>query len=297
MKFSVQHITRYTYAKPVWESFNDAHLCPVSDDLQHCESFELKIAPDNPSVLRRLDFYTNQVHHFEVLKPHDSLQVEACSVVQTSSDTRDFSVSCPVARLSGLDRDERYYDFLAGSQRVALSPMLEHEAKEIVAGLTDVRLQVEAIMAFIFNNFLYAPGSTHVESNVMHVFEQKRGVCQDFAHVMIALCRSVGIPTRYISGYFYVEKSVLGSASDNSASHAWVECFLPGIGWAGYDPTHNRRVDATYIKVAIGRDYVDVRPLAGTFRGGSVAEMEVAVRVERSSGANIELSCPASCPP
>lgn len=280
MKFSVQHITRYTYAKPVWESFNDAHLCPVSDDLQQCESFELRISPQNPSILRRLDFYTNQVHHFEVMEPHDFLEVAAFSVVETSADTRDFSVRSARARLAGLDRNERYYDFLAGSTRVLLCPMFEHEAKEIIAGLEDVRLQVEAIMASIFNNFRYAPGSTHVESNVMHVFEQKSGVCQDFAHVMIALCRAVRIPTRYVSGYFYVEKTVSGSASDNSASHAWVECFLPGIGWVGYDPTHNRRVNATYIKVAIGRDYVDVRPLAGTFRGGAVAEMEVSVKVE-----------------
>ncbi|WPJ94338.1 transglutaminase family protein [Coraliomargarita algicola] len=281
MKFSVQHITRYTYAKPVWDSFNDAHLCPVSDDLQHCESFELKIAPNRPSVMRRLDFYTNQVHHFEVMEPHDYLEVQARSVVVTSSDTRDFTVTSEVSRLFGLDRNERYYDFLAGSQRVFLCPMFEHEAKEIVTGLPDVRLQVEAIMSYIFSHFSYAPGSTSVESNVMQVFEHKRGVCQDFAHVMIALCRSIGIPARYVSGYFYVEKSESGSASDNSASHAWVECFLPGIGWAGYDPTHDRRVDATYIKVAIGRDYVDVRPLAGTFRGGAVAEMEVAVQVER----------------
>lgn len=249
--------------------------------MQHCESFELRITPQNPSVLRLLDFYTNQVHHFEVMEKHSALQVEARSVVRTSADTRDFSVSCPVARLAGLNRNERYYDFLSSSQRAALSPMIEHEAKEIVEGLNDVRVQVETTMAFVFNNFRYAPGSTNVESNVMQVFAHKSGVCQDFAHVMIALCRSIAIPTRYVSGYFYVEKAVSGSASDNSASHAWVECFLPGIGWAGYDPTHNRRVDPTYVKVAIGRDYVDVRPLAGTFRGGADATMEVSVQVTR----------------
>jgi transglutaminase-like putative cysteine protease len=279
MKISVQHITRYTYAKPVWDSFNDAHLCPVSDDLQRCEAFELKITPAHPVVLRRLDFYTNQVHHFEVVEPHNLLEVEACSVVETFEDSRDFSVACPLASLKGLNHDERYYDFLAGSQRVPLCPMFEHEAKEIVAGLEDVKVRVEAIMAYIFNNFRYAPGSTHVESNVMHVFEHKRGVCQDFAHVMIALCRSIGIPVRYVSGYFYVERPMSGVANDNSASHAWVECHLPGIGWVAYDPTHNRRVNPSYIKVATGRDYVDVRPLAGAFRGGSVAEMEVKVRV------------------
>lgn len=281
MKFSVQHSTRYSYSSPVWDSFNDAHLCPVSDDFQSCQSFELTVTPKITSVLRRLDFYTNQVHHFEVMEPHESLEVLAQSVVETFSDVRDFSVSASFESLHGLDRDERYYDFLSASSRVSLTPMIEHEAKEIVVARSDVQAEVESVMAFIFNDFEYAPGTTEVESTVTEVFAQKRGVCQDFAHLMIALCRVVGIPARYVSGYFYIENAVSGSAADNTASHAWVECFLPGIGWVGYDPTHNRRVDDTYIKVAIGRDYADVRPLAGTFRGESQADMEVSVRVER----------------
>ena len=281
MKFSVRHTTRYTYSTPVWESFNDAHLCPVSDDFQRCESFGLEVTPESPSVLRRLDFYINQVHHFEVVEPHDSLEVVADSVVETFADMRDFSVPCPSSLLHGLDRDERYYDYLASSPRISLVPMIEHEAKDLIDRSCDLQRQVEQVMAFIFGNFQYAPGSTHVESDVAHVFEQKRGVCQDFAHMMIALCRVIGIPARYVSGYFFVEKAVIGGVDDNTASHAWLECFLPGIGWVGYDPTHNRRVDETYIKVAIGRDYVDVRPLAGTFRGAAVADMEVSVKVAR----------------
>jgi transglutaminase-like putative cysteine protease len=136
----------------------------------------------------------------------------------------------------------------------------------------------------VCEDFEYVPGSTQVGSPVSQVFEQRQGVCQDFAHLMIALCRVVGIPARYVSGYFYIARTVGGSADDNSVSHAWVECCLPGIGWVGYDPTHNRRVGTTYIKVAIGRDYADVRPLAGTFRGETVAQMEVSVRVERLDG-------------
>lgn len=281
MKFSVQHSTCYRYSSPVWDSFNDAHLCPVSDEFQFCESFHLEISPQSPSVFRRLDFYTNQVHHFEVMEPHESLEVVASSVVETFSDVRDFSVHSSFERLAGLGRDERYYDFLNASSRVALIPMIEHEAKEIVDASGDVQIEVEGVMAFIFNNFQYAPGATQVESTVAEVFSHKSGVCQDFAHLMIALCRVVGIPARYVSGYFYIQKAVFGSADDNTASHAWVECFLPGIGWVGYDPTHNRRVDASYIKVAMGRDYADVRPLAGTFRGDSQADMAVSVLVEQ----------------
>jgi transglutaminase-like putative cysteine protease len=281
MKFAIQHSTHYSYSSPVWESFNDAHLCPVSDNFQQCQSFDLKITPERTSLLRRLDFYTNQVHYFEVVERHESLNVVAQSVVETFADVRDCSRPPAFEALAGLDRDERYYDFLSSSARAQLSPLIEHESKELVDRSGDVCSQVERVMAFIFNQFEYSPGSTHVESDVAQVFRHRRGVCQDFAHIMIALCRSAGIPTRYVSGYFYVERMVSGSADDNTASHAWVECFLPGIGWVGYDPTHNRKVDASYIKVAIGRDYVDVRPLAGTYRGKAVADMHVSVKVER----------------
>jgi transglutaminase-like putative cysteine protease len=207
--------------------------------------------------------------------------VVARSVVETFSDGRDLQVACPFGALAGLDRDERYYDFLSASPRVGLNPLIVHEAKEIVDSIKDVQTAVERVMVFIFERCTYAPGSTQVDSTVSQVFEQRRGVCQDFAHLMIALCRASCIPTRYVSGYFHIERPVVGTADDGSASHAWVECFLPGIGWVGYDPTHNRRVDARYIKIAIGRDYADVRPLAGTFRGEAVAELEVVVQVER----------------
>lgn len=279
MKFSVLHSTCYRYTSPVWDSFNDAHLCPVSDDFQHCESFELRITPQSPSVLRRLDFYTNQVHYFEVTEAHESLLVEAHSVVETFEDTRDFSMSSSFGALSGLRRNECYYDFLAASPRVSLSTMIIHEARALVDTAGEVQTEVERITAFIHENFIYAPGSTQVESPLVEVLQQRRGVCQDFAHLMIAFCRVVGIPARYVSGYFYVATPVIGSVESNYASHAWVECYLPGIGWAGYDPTHNRRVSAYYIKVAAGRDYADVRPLAGTYRGQAVAAMDVWVRV------------------
>ncbi len=276
------HSTHYRYASPVSDSINDAHLCPVSDDFQQCVSFQLDFSPQTVNVMRQLDFYTNQVHHFEVMESHQLLEVVARSEVETFTDQRDFTVSCPPEMLVGLGRNDRYYDYLAGSQRVALSPMIQHEAKEIIAGISDVRQQVERVMGYIFEHFEYAPGTTHVESDVLHVFQIQRGVCQDFAHVMIGLCRSVGIPTRYVSGYFYVTPKSQ-STVDNTASHAWVECYLPNIGWVGYDPTHDRRTDASYIKVAMGRDYVDVRPLAGTYRGKSTVEMDVTVSVQQLS--------------
>lgn len=286
MKFSIRHTTTYHYSQPVWDSFNDAHLCPVTDDFQKCQSFDLEINPPSGSVLRRLDFYTNPVHHFEVMEPHTSLVVTAHSLVETFRDTRDHALPIPRASLSGLERDDRYYDFLSTSPRIALGPMWTREATEIVGSLDDVRQQVEAIMRFIYQEFSYVAGSTHVASKIEEVFPQRRGVCQDFAHIMIALCRAAKIPTRYVSGYFYVERPVTYTAKDSTVSHAWVECFLPGIGWVAYDPTHNRRADDSYVELARGRDYGDVRPLAGTYRGSAEVKMQVSVEVDRT-----EASC------
>lgn len=286
MKFAVQHTTRYEYESPVIDSFNDAHLCPVSDDFQKCDEFELVITPHVSAVLRRLDFYTNQVHHFEVMIPHSSLEVTAKSHVTTYVDQRDFLSPSNPGELPQLVLDERYYDFLHQSERVALTTPVLHEAAQLGIRGLDVQLQVERIMNFIYGNFEYSPGATQVETPVESILESRLGVCQDFAHVMIALCRASGIPARYVSGYFYVN-STTGSAEiqadDNTASHAWVECYLPGIGWVGYDPTHNRRVNTLYVKVAIGRDYADVRPLAGTYRGASIAKLYVHVYVREIS--------------
>lgn len=281
MKFEVRHTTKYTYDRPIRDSFNEVRLCPVSDSLQLCHRFELSIEPSSAKILRRLDFYTNQVHSFELVEAHDHLEVVSDSLVETFADARDFSVHADPGKLEGLKQDEWTYDFISDSNHVPLVPLVLHEAREIVTPIDDVQLAVEKILAFIDAEFVYTPGATLVETPMQEVFGHRKGVCQDFAHAMIALCRAVGIPARYVSGYFWVERPGNRSADDNRVSHAWVECFLPGIGWVGYDPTHNRRVNETYIKVAVGRDYSDVKPLSGTYRGQSKAVMDVAVDVQR----------------
>lgn len=281
MKFEVQHRTSYIYDSPVQDSFNEAYLCPVSDQFQLCHAFDLEISPSGASILRRLDFYTNQVYSFELVEPHDRLDVIARSTVETFADSRDFG-SCSDPRvLKDLLQDEWLYDFLHASERVPLGPMVIHEAKGLLPAIEDVQAAVARIMDFVYSEFTYDPGATVVETPMTDVFANRRGVCQDFAHVMIALCRAVGIPARYVSGYFWMEESRVGTVDDNTVSHAWVDCFLPGIGWAGYDPTHNRRTNDIYVKVAVGRDYSDVRPLSGAYRGNPRAEMDVNVSVKR----------------
>ena len=225
MNFNIQHRTSYTYSSPIRDSINEAWLCPVSDMLQLCHSFDLEIVPSGANVLRRLDFYTNQVHSFELVEPHDRLQVVSRSNVETFPDSRDFSVSTNPAALPNLPQNEWLYDFLHASKYVPIVPMIRHEARDIVTPIRDVQQAVEQIMTFVDAGFTYTPGATLVETPVIEVFEHRKGVCQDFAHAMTALCRAVGIPARYVSGYFWVEQKTNGAADDNTASHAWLNAF------------------------------------------------------------------------
>ena len=126
-------------------------------------------------------------------------------------------------------------------------------------------------MRFTHGYLKYESKSTHVHTHMRDVIKDRRGVCQDFAHFMIGLCRSVKIPARYVSGYLATEAA--------SATHAWVEVFIPGTGWRALDPTHNRQIDGTYVKIGHGRDYADVPPVSGNYRGTLERTMEVQVQI------------------
>lgn len=281
MKLALQHETRYEYDRPVFDSINEAYLCPSSNAFQICHQFDLDIFPGSASVLRRIDFYTNQVHHFEVLEAHDCLEVIARSEVETFADSRTLDTVPSFDQLKGLERDDQFYDFLSESARVQLVPMVVHEARELRKTASSVAQAIDAIMRFVHSGFRYVKGVTRVETDVSQVMTRREGVCQDFAHVMIALCRALGIPARYVSGYVYVDPPRATDVNDNTASHAWVDCYFPDLGWIGFDPTHNRRSDERYVRVAVGRDYTDVRPVSGTHRGQGRATLSVTVTVKR----------------
>ena len=145
------------------------------------------------------------------------------------------------------------------------------------SGIDDVWFAAQTIMRFIYDNFDYTPDATTVSTVMTEVLAHRRGVCQDFAHVMLGMCRSLKIPARYVSGYLYngPDGHLLGS----QASHAWCEVFLPGLGWRALDPTNNQFADERYVKVAVGRDYGDIVPVKGTYKGTRSKTMKVSVQV------------------
>jgi len=264
----------------VKDSFNEARLQPITDSLQMCRDFKFQLDPAS-SVRDYPDFYANCVHYFDVPEPHESLEVVAISEVQTLTESRG---PVPVADRTALESAavrEQHFDFLQSSEFVSLGADVWREAVDALPnGLSDVWSDTIAIGEHIHRNYKYTPLSTNVNTRAPEVIKKKQGVCQDFAHLMLGICRTHGIPARYVSGYFLNQHKLPGEIE---ASHAWLEVFIPDYGWKGYDPTHRRESDTRYVKLAVGRDYSDIRPVGGTFRGKGTRKMVVEVSVQRIS--------------
>lgn len=273
MRFSIVHRTEYQYATPVRESFNEVRLKPPSNEHQTVETFMLRILP--ACRLRHYeDFYKNVIHHFDIPELHSQVLIEATMTVSTRDNSLPLDATpAPLTRLPECGRTERCFDYLMPSRYVDLDPDTWRLAIDITSGQTDIWQASVAIMRHIHANFRYTPASTHVHTHMRDVIAQREGVCQDFAHVMLGLCRALKIPALYVSGYLATEAA--------SASHAWVEVFIPDVGWRGLDPTHNCSPDGNYVKIAVGRDYSDVAPVSGNYRGTLERKMTVSVQIQR----------------
>jgi transglutaminase-like putative cysteine protease len=270
MILEVQHETRLEYAEPVTEAVAEVRMEPASDADQSCRSFHLAVSSPC-TVSRYQDGFGNRVHHFNLLAPHKLVRVLAASVVETHPRPRDLAAShstYPLDEATPLD----CLDFLGfrGPVRptARLQPVLDALRPQNGSRLADLVLSVSQ---YIRGHFTYAPAVTQASSPIDDVLSQGKGVCQDFAHLMLGVLRSFGVPARYISGYIH-------RPNKESQSHAWCEAWLPDLGWLGVDPTNDCLVNDHFIKVAIGRDFTDVPPNKGVYRGPSGET--ICVRVE-----------------
>ena len=271
MKYDILHRTRYTYATPVRDSFNDVRLQPMPIPEQSVESYLLKVLPA-ARLTHFTDFYSNWVQHFEIVEPHSYLMIEAQSRVVTQPPAPlPAEKICSFEQMRETPKIANCFDYLQSSRFVELSPEVWKLALDAINGTEDAWLAVLAMMKFIHESLKYESNSTHVHTHMSEVLRDRRGVCQDFAHVLIGMCRALKIPARYISGYLATEAA--------SATHAWVEVYVPGHGWRGLDPTHNRQIGETYVKLGNGRDYADVPPICGNYRGTREHKMLVEVKI------------------
>lgn len=278
MKLHVVHRTVFRYAGAVTQNLNEVRLKPVSFGGQVCESFQLKTQPVS-SRSSYLDFYYNYVEFFEIPGPHSELIVEGSSITTTQQNTLSCDVeTSPMSELAATQQLDRCYDFIQPSTLVSLPPEVWRLALDATHGQTDIWQAALSAMRFIHANVKYEQNATNVHTPVLEVIKLKKGVCQDFAHLLLGMCRTLKIPARYVSGYLYNGNAdqLLGT----QASHAWCEVYLPQLGWQGLDPTNNQAVDARYVKIAVGRDYLDAAPIKGHFRGPPGCEMRVELEVK-----------------
>ena len=281
MHLSVLHRTRYLYRIPVSDSINEVRLRPATDDPKRLTSYILRVHPPR-RVQHFRDGNFNYVQWFEIPEPHPELMIEATSRIHTTTQYADGTPPLGITfnDIAGT-QDDMLRPFLSSSRYVTVDPALWRLAIDIRDERKDVFETASAIMTYINQNWTYQPNSTTASTHMDEVMRDRRGVCQDFAHVMLGLCRALGIPARYVSGYLY--NGPTGHMRGAQASHAWCEISLPDRGWFGLDPTNNTLTDERYIKIATGRDYDDAAPIRGSFSGapGATTALEVTVEVEK----------------
>ena len=291
MLLEIRHLTQYHYAAPVRESVMELWVQPQKGSRQRLISFELELDPA-AQTFSYADAYGNAVYHFDVPQPHDRLVIHAKAAVETQA---------PLALPAALDVgewDRLRSDFVQGDcfdflrphgYAVETAALRSFMSTHDLAALRrhDPLTAVRELSGRLYDALGYAPGVTGADSPIDHAIEAGSGVCQDFAHIMIAICRSWGVPARYVSGYLFTDRSV-GDRSDPGATHAWVEVFLPSLRWVGFDPTNNVLAGERHVIVAAGRDYSDVPPSRGVYKGEADSELTVAVSVRQAWAAAVE---------
>jgi transglutaminase-like putative cysteine protease len=293
MRVTVGHTTRLDYDGEVVEGVMEARLGPFSDDHQRWGDFELSTDPPTPAW-RFSDAFGNETHLVTLARPHRSVHLATVGEVETLMAD---PFALPAFRPRALTPGEQA-DYLSPSARVPLLPELQALADPHRPAEPDRAFDaVHALMGLVYSSFTYQKDVTTVRTTVPDVLADLRGVCQDFAHVLIGLCRSIEIPARYVSGYIVSiaasqsQSQTSGSQSQSQtgdsipmrgarASHAWIEAYTPTHGWRGFDPTNNLVASEHHVKMAIGRDYDDVPPTRGTFRGDATEHLTVDVTSE-----------------
>ncbi|HET6387117.1 MAG TPA: transglutaminase family protein [Armatimonadota bacterium] len=337
MKFQILHVTRYVYPSPVRASYNEVRIMPATDDRQICHSFELATTP--AAKVLSYESVNGRVHHFDVRAAHTELKVEGLSQVITQPGTAEWlaRARAPLTFYQDPTVQQRYAEYLQPTPQVPLRSEVDDFAATArqrlsnddgapAGGAGPWERDVAPAGAFLLaltrtlqSELSYTRGATTVDTSLEQVLEHRSGVCQDFAHVMLAACRRQQIPARYVSGYLFTGDTEAIRASDETISpsasasfaaspavtdeeapreslggwsggpangdamHAWVECLLPCGQWQGFDPTNGVVVDESYVKAQAGLDYGEVSPFKGVYDGPLDHWLEVSVRVTRQS--------------
>lgn len=282
MFYSIRHVTRFRYSAPVHESVMELRMQPRSEGPQALRSFQIVTHP-RTQLYAYTDYLGNAVYHFNVLRAHEELRLEMQAVVEITPRPAAPAAADPLEwqRYNALNLTDEQFDLIEPSRFARSSPALLDfiAAHDLARPEGDPLTALRHLNRVVHGAFDYEVGVTQVHSPIEHALAEKRGVCQDFAHIMIAVARGWGIPTRYVSGYLHHRRKG-EDRSGEDATHAWVEAYLPSLGWIGFDPTNDIEAGERHIRVAVGRDYADVPPTRGTYKGDAESELAIAVAVE-----------------
>jgi transglutaminase-like putative cysteine protease len=279
MQLTVCHVTGFTYEGLVTGSYNEARMSPTASPGQLLLSHRLDVSP-TPYLFRYRDYWGSQVTAFEVHEPHPELTVESVSSVQ---------VNRHAPRPAGMSWDEvlrpsvqdQLCEYLEVAPRVQPTEELAAEVAELRARTSGPTELAREVCGMVHDEMAYVVASTQVSSTAADAWQERKGVCQDMAHVCIGALRSVGVPVRYVSGYLHPAKEPVVDETVTGESHAWVEWW--DGSWVGFDPTNAQTPDDRYVVVGAGRDYADVAPLSGIFSGGATSSMFVEVSLTRTA--------------
>src|SRR3984893_13191185 len=272
----VVHSTGYAYESPVTASFNEARLTPRSDNRQNVILSRVETVPATRSY-RYHDYRGTWATAFDLHAPHTELEVTASSVVETDKPEP------PIEKVTWDElRSEavldKFDEVLSPTHYTPRSKRLRRGAQRI-AKYNEPYDAVIAAADWVNSELDYVAGTTGVHSSALDALREGKGVCQDFAHLMLAVLRSIGIPSRYVSGYLHPQRKPPVGETVDGQSHAWIQAWTGG--WGDFDPTNDKRSNQQYVSVGVGRDYADVTPLKGIYSGGGSTDLDVVVEITR----------------
>ncbi|MEM6987250.1 MAG: transglutaminase family protein [Pseudomonadota bacterium] len=288
MKLSVRHRTHYAYSAQASHSINHVCLLPRDTAEQTCLSSELVVTPRPNHIEKRIDQFGNRVASFGLHRSHTEIDIVVDSLIETTDTRHALPASQQVDTNSSALRSHFDADSLMARDCLLTSPSIELDASvasiigELPLGQEPVLDYANRLMQHIYETFQYESGFSTVITPLSTVVEARKGVCQDFAHLAIAVLRKQGVPARYVSGYLEtVPPPGVEKLQGADASHAWFAVYAANLGWFDFDPTNNKRPDSQYVTVGWGRDYSDVVPVKGVVYGGGANTLTVEVDVNR----------------
>ena len=273
MKYLISHQTTYTYHEPVSVCYNLLRLVPRNTHRQSCTSVAVEIHPEPDTFHEYEDFFGNKVIYFSIEKEHAKLSVRVSSEIEQRMET---------AGEPSLEQDADVGGYLFETPMTAANDDIAAYARGSFRPGRPVLEAAADLMHRIYTDFRFTPGFTTVSTPLATVMRERKGVCQDFAHLAIACCRSVGLPARYVSGYIEtlpppgVEKLI-----GVDASHAWFSVYIPKMGWVDFDPTNNLLPAEQHITIGWGRDYADIAPMRGILLSSGTHGLSVSVDMRR----------------